>query len=115
MDYLYKELVSYFGKKTLAEVEIPEYVSGNLKNAMRPYQEEAMRRFICFMEEPFDGKQAKPFHLLLNMATGSGKTMMMAAMMLWLYHEGYRTFIFFVNSNTIIKKTKENFLNITVR
>ena len=92
-------------------IEIPLFIVGNLKNKMRPYQEEVMRRFICFEENDFDGKQQRPYHLLVNMATGSGKTMMMAAMMLYLYAHGYRTFIFFVNSNTIIRKTKENFLN----
>lgn len=31
--------------------------------------------------------------------------------MLYLYEKGYRNFLFFVNSNNIIKKTKDNFLN----
>ena len=35
----------------------------------------------------------------------------MAGLMLYLYDQGYRNFLFFVNSNTIIQKTKENFLN----
>ena len=45
------------------------------------------------------------------MATGSGKTLVMAGLMLYLYEKGYRNFLFFVNSNNIIKKTKDNFLN----
>jgi type III restriction enzyme len=45
------------------------------------------------------------------MATGSGKTLIMAGAMLELYNMGYRNFIFFVNTDTIIRKTKENFLN----
>jgi len=45
------------------------------------------------------------------MATGSGKTLIMAANILYLYKIGYRNFIFFVNSTNIIKKTKDNFLN----
>jgi type III restriction enzyme len=45
------------------------------------------------------------------MATGSGKTLVMAGLMLYLYAKGYRNFLFFVNSNNIIKKTKDNFLN----
>jgi len=111
MEFLYSFFNNPFAKTILTGVTIPEYVSGNLKNTMRHYQEEAMRRFVYFMDNDFEGKQRKPYHLLLNMATGSGKTMMMAAMMLYLYAQGYRTFIFFVNSNTIIRKTKENFLN----
>jgi type III restriction enzyme len=50
-------------------------------------------------------------HLLFQMATGSGKTIMMAGLMLYLYEKGYRNFLFFVNSTTIIDKTKDNFLN----
>ncbi len=45
------------------------------------------------------------------MATGSGKTLVMAANILQLYKQGYRNFIFFVNSVNIIEKTKDNFLN----
>jgi type III restriction enzyme len=45
------------------------------------------------------------------MATGSGKTLVMASSILYLYKKGYRNFLFFVNSDTIINKTKENFLN----
>ena len=47
------------------------------------------------------------------MATGSGKTLMMAGLILYLYEKGYRNFLFFVNSTNIIDKTKDNFLNDT--
>ncbi len=45
------------------------------------------------------------------MATGSGKTLIMAGLILYLYERGYRNFLFFVNSTNIIEKTKDNFLN----
>jgi len=45
------------------------------------------------------------------MATGSGKTLVMAGCILYLYEKGYRNFIFFVNSSNIIEKTRDNFLN----
>jgi type III restriction enzyme len=45
------------------------------------------------------------------MATGSGKTLIMAGLMLYLYEQGYRNFLFFVSSTNIIEKTKDNFLN----
>ena len=45
------------------------------------------------------------------MATGSGKTLIMAGLILYLYEKGYRNFLFFVNSTNIIEKTKDNFLN----
>ena len=47
------------------------------------------------------------------MATGSGKTLMMAGLILYLYEKGYRNFLFFVNSTNIIDKTRDNFLNDT--
>ncbi|EAL5598643.1 DEAD/DEAH box helicase, partial [Campylobacter coli] len=46
-----------------------------------------------------------------NMATGSGKTLIMAALMLDCYKKGYKDFIFFVNSTSILEKTKANFAN----
>src|SRR6266496_6841074 len=45
------------------------------------------------------------------MATGSGKTLMMAGLILYLYQQGYRNYLFFVNSTNIIDKTRDNFLN----
>lgn len=51
-------------------------------------------------------------HLLFNMATGSGKTMVMASLILYLFKEfNYQSFIFLVNTDAIIQKTKENMLN----
>ena len=35
----------------------------------------------------------------------------MAGAMLFLYEQGYRNFLFFVDSNNIVEKTKDNFLN----
>ena len=45
------------------------------------------------------------------MATGSGKTLMMASLILTLYLQGYRNFLFFVNSTNILYKTIDNFCN----
>mgnify|MGYP000444841991 CR=1 FL=1 len=56
-------------------------------------------------------KRVKPTQLLFQMATGSGKTLIMAGCILQLYKQGYRNFIFFVDSTNIIEKTKDNFLN----
>lgn len=50
---------------------------------------------------------------MFNMATGSGKTLIMAGLILYLYSQGYRKFLFFVNSDSIVQKTKDNFLNAT--
>jgi len=111
MAFLYDTLVQEFGKRELARTEVPNYIVDNLKYGIRPYQTESFQRYILCHNEDFDSKPNKPFHLLYNMATGSGKTLVMAGLMLYLYEKGYRNFLFFVNSNNIINKTKDNFLN----
>ena len=91
-----------------------DHITGNLSKhfSVRKYQKEALARFIYYLDRhPRD--RSLPVHLLFNMATGSGKTLLMAANILHLYKLGYRNFIFFVNSRTIIKKTKTNFLDIS--
>lgn len=92
--------------------EIPDSVSQNLnpRYELREYQAEAFARFIHCFNNDFPGKTL-PLHLLFNMATGSGKTLIMAGLILYLYQQGYRNFLFFVNSSNIIEKTKDNFLN----
>ena len=104
LDWLYR-----FGS---LNKEIPDSITQNLKPAfeIREYQEEAFARFIHCFNEDFPGKE-QPLHLLFNMATGSGKTLIMAGLMLYLYEQGYRNFLFYVNSTNIIKKTQDNFLN----
>lgn len=81
----------------------------NPKFELREYQKEAIGRFDFY----FSGyqKRQNPAQLLFHMATGSGKTLIMATNILQLYKQGYRNFIFFVNSTNIIEKTKDNFLN----
>lgn len=113
MAFLYDTLLQEFGKRAIAQVVVPNYITDNLKPGFgqRPYQIEAFQRFILCDSEDFEGKPKRPFHLLYNMATGSGKTLIMAGLMLHLYQKGYRNFLFFVNSNNIIQKTKDNFLN----
>lgn len=112
-DFLYDAIVDEFGKREISRTIVPSSISDNLKKGFgeRDYQQEAFKRFILFYTEDFDAKQNKPYHLLFNMATGSGKTLVMAGLMLYLYEQGYRNFLFFVNSTNIIIKTKDNFLN----
>lgn len=91
--------------------EIPEYISENLNHPLRPYQEDAMRHFIYTQNS--DAANIAYNHLLFHMATGSGKTIVLASTILFLYKEkNYRNFIFFVNSDAIIKKTFDNLTNI---
>ena len=92
-------------------IEVKPHIINNLnpKFALRPYQNEAFSRFNFALNQ--DNQRKKPTQLLFHMATGSGKTLVMAGVILDLYEQGYRNFIFFVNSSNIIEKTKDNFLN----
>ena len=74
-----------------------------------PYQIGALSHFFFYIDDFKD--RVRPTQLLFHMATGSGKTLIMAAAILHLYKSGYRQFIFFVNSTNIIEKTRNNFLN----
>lgn len=107
--YLYQELDVI--KKIGALKELPSYIESNLNPniILRDYQDEAFRYFITYVES--DLIKNKQIHNLFHMATGSGKTVIMAGLILYLYTKGYRKFLFFVNQNNIIEKTKENFLN----
>ena len=98
------------GEEVFTSLVGEEIISNlNQKRELREYQKEALGRFNFY----FNGYRQKQFpaQLLFRMATGSGKTLIMAANILALYQKGYRNFIFFVNSTNIIEKTKDNFLN----
>ena len=84
MAYLYDTLIKEFGKRELGRTEVPNYISDNIKYDIRPYQAESFKRFMLCYNEDFDAKPNRPFHLLYNMATGSGKTLIMAGLMLYL-------------------------------
>ena len=111
MKFLHEILTGEFGKRGIEAVNLPKSVSENLKFTIREYQKEAFKRFILLYENDFNGKPQLPLHTMFNMATGSGKTLVVAGLILYLFEKGYKNFIFFVNSDNIIKKTKENFLN----
>lgn len=109
--FLYEQLDGAKKMGLLPIGDIPAFITDNLNPSfvLRDYQKEAFARFFHCYTKPFEGKEV-PLHLLFNMATGSGKTLIMAGLILYLYEQGYRNFLFFVNSNNIITKTKENFL-----
>lgn len=95
--------------------QVPEYIYANLRNGFgqRPYQQEAFGRFVFFWNDYHDRPKGLPTQLLYHMATGSGKTLIMAGIIIYLYKQGYRNFLFFVNSTNIIDKTRDNFFNTT--
>ncbi len=92
---------------------VPDYIYSNLKNGYgkRKYQQEAFGRFIFYLNEYHECPVGMPVRLLYHMATGSGKTLVMAGLIIYLYEKGYRNFLFFVSSANIIEKTKDNFFN----
>ena len=89
---------------------IPEYISKNLKHEFFYWQKEAFENLLFYENLTF-GLKKNPTHLMFNMATGTGKTLLMAASILYFYKQGYRHFIFFVNQNNIIDKTENNFID----
>lgn len=111
--YLWQVAENTVGTKSLARIEIPAYITDNLIYPLFDWQKSALQHFFAY--EDSDNELVKdgnaPTHLLFNMATGTGKTLLMAALILFYYKKGYRHFIFFVNQNNIVGKTEENLMN----
>ena len=108
MTFIYEtyDTVSKSGFKNFKE-ELPDYITQNLRYPLRSYQQEALGRYLYYKN---DDNRAIPEQVLYNMATGSGKTLLMAAVILEKYQQGERNFIFFVNNDNILTKSKDNFL-----
>jgi type III restriction enzyme len=110
MAFLYEKIDAL--REAGVNAELPTYIPENLNPnfELRPYQKEAFENFITY----FEGKlRQRPSQVLFHMATGSGKTLIMAGLMLYLYKQGYRNFLFFVNLSNIVEKTKMNFKDAT--
>lgn len=91
-----------------ASFEVPSYIDENLLHTLRNYQNQALRNYH-FTQTHI---QPNPQHVLFNMATGSGKTDLMAALILYLYQEhNYQNFLFTVNTNSVLMKTEDNLVN----
>ena len=106
MGKLYEEIIAEYGKMPLRDMEIPNHIRDNISKELRPYQIDAIKYYLA------NKQTLNKNHLMFNMATGSGKTLVMAALMLDCYKMGYRNFVFFVNSTAILEKTKANFCDI---
>ncbi|HFI0640865.1 TPA: DEAD/DEAH box helicase family protein [Streptococcus suis] len=108
MTFIYEtyDTVSRSGFKDF-RADLPDYLTKNLKHPLRPYQQEAIGRYLHYKT---DKNRLIPEQVLYNMATGSGKTLLMATIILEKYQQGERNFIFFVNNDNILTKTKDNFL-----
>ncbi|GAA8962076.1 DEAD/DEAH box helicase family protein [Helicobacter pylori] len=90
------------------EIELPTHITSNLKKELRDYQKQAINNYL-------EKRQSNPHqkHFMFEMATGSGKTLVMAGLILECCKQGYQNFIFFVNSTSILEKTKLNFTDST--
>ena len=112
MEYLYEKLnieKNAIRKYAPDVIAIPKYISDNLKYSFFDWQREAFENLLLNEEE----HKQFPTHLMFNMATGTGKTLLMAGAILYYYKQGYRNFIFFVNQNNIVDKTENNFIDTT--
>ncbi len=89
------------------DYSIPDYITDNLHptKRLREYQERALKHFIWL----YDHDRARAKHLLFNMATGTGKTLVMASVVLFLYEKGYRNFLFLVHQIQIKDQAVKNF------
>ncbi|CAX66192.1 DEAD/DEAH box helicase family protein [Lactobacillus johnsonii] len=86
------------------------YIDENLKHTLRRYQQSALL-YLNWSQKQVDANE-KYNQLMFNMATGSGKTDVMAAVILYLFKEfKYTNFLFVSNTTAVVDKTKENFLN----
>lgn len=110
---LYETIGEKAYKLRLPFPEIPEYIPSNLKYGFFDWQKEAFENFLTFQAIKERENLNEPTHLMFNMATGTGKTLLMASAILYYYNQGYRHFLFFVNQNNIVDKTENNFINNT--
>jgi type III restriction-modification enzyme len=108
--FLYKtlDILKEIGKLP----ELPEVITQGLSRniELREYQIDAFKYFIEYYTNEKLRKN-KQLHVLFHMATGSGKTVIMAGLLLYLYIMGYKRFLFFVNQSNILEKTIDNFTN----
>jgi type III restriction enzyme len=106
---LFEEVYFTLKRRPRLVPDMPKYITDNLKYPLFDWQQEALTYFLFNQED--EEKTNEPTHLMFNMATGTGKTLVMAATILYYYQQGYRHFIFFVNQNNIVGKTEENLTN----
>ena len=109
--YLFEELKSKAYELDIRKPHIPDYITNNLKFDLFQWQKDALLNFLLYQEIKIADEDRNPTHLLFNMATGTGKTLLMATVILYYYKQGKNKFIFFVNQNNIVGKTEDNLTN----
>src|SRR3989338_6435668 len=121
-DQRYKIAVGSSSPKTIENYDKTQHL---LKFALRPYQIEALSAFQLFWKDGFDSRSLKEktlqeakndeekivrWHKVgFEMATGSGKTLLMGATILDLWHKGYKDFLILTPNTILFDNTIENF------
>jgi type III restriction enzyme len=121
-DSQYDSVVSSASSKNIEKYDEIQHL---LKFSLRPYQMEALAAFQLFWKNNFDSRSLKQrtlqqgkndegetieWHKIgFEMATGSGKTLLMGAIISDLYNRGYRDFLILTPNTILFDKTIENF------
>ena len=126
-DYIKEEKKKFLIYWQKEDLDIPNYIIDNIKYNLRDYQKGSIENLLI-MKNSKDAvnnsslkwnnlssvkEQINDYsnnHYLFHMATGSGKTLIIAATILHMYKLWYKKFIFFNNSVNIVNKTKFNLL-----
>jgi len=115
-DKNYQDKLANFESKQITNLE---FINKNLENPLRYYQERALFTLNYFLglsnEDYFKKKLTEKMddHIIpfygFEMATGSGKTLLMAANILELLKKGYKDFLILTPNSPIYEKTIQNF------
>jgi type III restriction enzyme len=111
--FLYEQLSDKMRDYRLPYSDVPNYITENIKYNLFDWQQKALEYFLDYQQVKEQENPNDATHLLFNMATGTGKTLVMASLILYYYKQGYRHFLFFVNQNNIVGKTENNLLDPT--
>jgi len=111
--YLYDILPEKAFRLRLQYPVIPKYIIDNIRFSLFDWQKQALENFLIYTLVKEAEQDVAPTHLLFNMATGTGKTLLMASLILFYYKQGFKNFIFFVNQNNIVGKTEDNITDTT--
>lgn len=127
-DQQYKIAVGSASPKTIMNYG---KIQNLLKFALRPYQIEALSAFQLFWKDGFDSRSLKQktlqqgrddegkvvgwYKVGFEMATGSGKTLLMGAAILDLYYRGFKDFLILTPNTILFDKTIENFTPRSVK
>jgi len=109
--FLFETLGNRAYDLSIVKETLPAYISDNLRFSMFAWQKSAIENLITANKIKAIEAPGVASHFMFNMATGTGKTLVLAAAILYYYKLGYRNFIFFVDQNNIVGKTEDNILD----